>query len=299
VANTYLGGVHHVQGEYQRAMDCCLRTVAALDAARRHERFGQLSLPAVLARTWLAWCAAEVGTFAEGIAMGEEGCRIAEAVGHRVSLVFAYWGAGLPYLHQGDLSQALPLLERAMDICQDADLPLIFPWVASPLGLAYALSGRVTDALPLLVQAIEQSAALGRWGYHALFVATLGKALLLAGRLEEAHHHAGQALDLARVHKERGNEAYALRLTGEIMACSSSLDAEQAEAHYRQALALAEELGMRPLQAHCHYGLGTLYRQTGRAALARAALSTAIEMYRVMDMTFWLPAAEAALAEVA
>ena len=73
---------------------------------------------------------------------------------------------------------------------------------------------------------------------------------------------------------------------------------EPAEAHYQQALALAEELGMRPLQAHCHRGLGTLYRQTGRAALARAALSTAIEMYRAMDMTFWLPAAEAALAQV-
>jgi hypothetical protein len=55
---------------------------------------------------------------------------------------------------------------------------------------------------------------------------------------------------------------------------------------------------MRLLQAHCHYGLGTLYRQTGRAALARAALSTAIEMYRAMDMTFWLPAAEAVLAQV-
>jgi hypothetical protein len=56
---------------------------------------------------------------------------------------------------------------------------------------------------------------------------------------------------------------------------------------------------MRPLQAPCHHGLGTLYRQTGRAALARAALSTAVELYRVMDMTFWLPAAEAMLAQVA
>jgi len=66
----------------------------------------------------------------------------------------------------------------------------------------------------------------------------------------------------------------------------------------QQALALAGELGMRPLQAHCHHSLGTLYRQTGRATLARAALSTAIELYRAMDMTFWLPAAEAALAQV-
>ena len=73
---------------------------------------------------------------------------------------------------------------------------------------------------------------------------------------------------------------------------------EQAAAHYRQALALAEELGMRPLQAHCHRGLGTLYATTGQQEQARAALSTAIEMYRAMEMTFWLPETEAALAQV-
>ena len=52
---------------------------------------------------------------------------------------------------------------------------------------------------------------------------------------------------------------------------------EQAEAHYRQALALAEELGMRPLQAHCHRGLGTLYAKIGRREQARAELSAAID----------------------
>jgi hypothetical protein len=65
-----------------------------------------------------------------------------------------------------------------------------------------------------------------------------------------------------------------------------------------QAIALAEELGMRPLQAHCHRGLGTLYAAIGQQAHARRELSTAIELYRTMAMTFWLPQAEAALAQV-
>ena len=68
---------------------------------------------------------------------------------------------------------------------------------------------------------------------------------------------------------------------------------------YRQALALAEELGMRPLLAHCHLGLGTLYTKEGRLAQARAALSTAIELFQAMEMTFWLPRAEAMLAQTA
>jgi tetratricopeptide (TPR) repeat protein len=73
----------------------------------------------------------------------------------------------------------------------------------------------------------------------------------------------------------------------------------QAEAHYQQALALAEELGMRPLVAHCHYGLGRLYGQTGQREQARAELSAAIALYRAMEMTFWLPQVEVVLAQVA
>jgi tetratricopeptide (TPR) repeat protein len=127
---------------------------------------------------------------------------------------------------------------------------------------------------------------------------SLGEAQLLAGRLEEAQALAEGALAHAREHQERGNEAYALRLFGDIAAHRDPPKREQAEPHYRQALALAEELGMRPLQAHCHRGLGTLYAKLGRPEQARAALSTAIALYRAMEMQFWLPQAEATLAQV-
>src|SRR4030095_12299790 len=109
---------------------------------------------------------------------------------------------------------------------------------------------------------------------------------------------AGRALDLFRAHKERGHEAWALRLLGEVAAHQDPPEVEPAKNHYRQGLALAEELGMRPLQAHCHLGLGTLYARTGQREQAHTALSTAIAMYRAMDMTFWLPQAEGVLAQV-
>ena len=109
---------------------------------------------------------------------------------------------------------------------------------------------------------------------------------------------AAQAVELARQYQQRGNQAWALWLLGESTARQASPEVEPAAGHYRQALALAEELGMRPLQAHCHRGLGTLYATTGQREQARTALSTAIEMYRAMEMTFWLPETEAALAQV-
>ena len=298
LANQYLGAAYQAQGDYRRAIDCLRQTVASFDGAQRRERFGQVVLPAVLSRACLAWCHAELGTFAEGRALGEEGLRIAEAVAHPGSLMYAYRGIGLLALRQGDLPRALPLLERAMGICQDADLPLFFPWIAAALGAAYALAGRVADAVPLLTQAMEQTTATETVVHQALCRLSLGEAQLLAGRLEEAHALAERALALAREHQERGHQAYALRLLGDIAARREPPESEQAEAHYRQALTLAEELGMRPLQAHCHRGLGTLYATIGQQEQARAELSAAIGLYRAMDMTFWLPQTEAALAQV-
>jgi hypothetical protein len=93
--------------------------MAALKGARCRERFGWVNLPAVLSRAWLASCHAELGMFAEGRAHGEEGLRIAEAVAHHASLVFASWGVGLLALRQGDLHRALPRLERAIGICHE------------------------------------------------------------------------------------------------------------------------------------------------------------------------------------
>ena len=281
LANYYLGFPYYAQGDYRRAMDCHRQTVAALDGARRRERFGLAILPAVFSRANLAWCHAELGTFAEGSALGEEGLRIAEEVAHPGSLMVAFWGVGLLALRQGDLRRALPLLERAMGICQEASIPALFPAIASALGAAYTLGGRVADAVPLLTQALEQTIAMEREDNQVRCRLFLGEAHLLADRLEEAHALAEHALALARERQERGNEAYALRLLGEIAARHHPPEIEPAEDYYRQALTLAEELGMRPLQAHCHRGLGTLYAKIGQREQARAELSAAIEMYRL------------------
>jgi tetratricopeptide (TPR) repeat protein len=272
--------------------------VSALDGAQHRERFGQVFLPSVNSRAWLAVCHAELGTFAEGRALGDEGLRIAETVTHPASLMLASWGGGLLALRQGDLCRALLLLERAVSLCQDADFPGFFPLMALPLGAAYVLGGRIADAVPLLTRAMEQAMAVARVDSQVFASLSLGEAQMLTGHLEEAHALAEQALARAHAYRERGNQAYILRLLVEIAARREPLESARAEANYQQALALAVELGMRPLQAHCHHALGTLYAATGQAEQARVELSTAMEMYRAMEMTFWLPETEAALAQV-
>jgi tetratricopeptide (TPR) repeat protein len=154
------------------------------------------------------------------------------------------------------------------------------------------------DAVPLVTRALEQTMATETAGLQAFCTLSLGEAHLLAGCLEEGHALTERALALAREHQERGNQAYALRLLGDIAMHRNPPESALAAAHYHQALALAEALGMRPLVAHCHRGLGILYTKLDRQEQARTELSTAIDLYRAMDMTFWLPQTEVALAQV-
>jgi tetratricopeptide (TPR) repeat protein len=221
--------------------------------------------------------------------------QIAETVTQPFTLSHACWGSGVLSLRKGDLPGAIITLERTLDVCRTGDVQLVLPWAASALGYAYALAGRLTEALPLLEHAASKSTAMKQMAYYPLWVTHLSEAYLLAGRLEEARQLAGQALTLARDLKQRGHEAYALRLLGELGARGDPTDVEHTETSYRRALALAEDLGMRPLVAHCHLGLGKLYRRTGKREQAREHLTTATTMYRDMGMTYWLEKAEAEL----
>jgi class 3 adenylate cyclase/tetratricopeptide (TPR) repeat protein len=298
LANQFLGATYWAQGEYLQAIDCLEQTATSLSGAQRHERFGQAILPSVQSRAFLAACHAELGGFAAGRALGEEGLEIAETVAHPSSLMWAYYGIGLLALRQGELRQSLPRLERAMDICQEAHLPIFFPRMAAALGAAYTLAGRLDDTIPLLTQAMGQTSTAEMVGFRALCRLPLAEAHLLAGRLAEAHALAEQALAHAHAHHERGNEAYARRLLGDIAAHRAPADVDTAAANYRQALALATGLGMRPLVAHCHHSLGILFAQAERTAQARPALATALDLYRAMDMTFWLSQVQAALTQI-
>jgi tetratricopeptide (TPR) repeat protein len=227
----------------------------------------------------------ELGAFADGVAYGTEALQLAKAADRLYDYPLVYRRVGYLHVRQGTLHQAILLLERGTALSQEADMALFYGPTATYLALAYALADRTTEALPLLGQ-IE--------GH----LVVRGEAYLFAGEVEEADRLAQGGLATARDRKMRGEEARALWLLGEIVMRRDPPDMAQAEAHYHQALALAEELGMRPLQAHCHRSLGTLYSQTEQSEQARAELSTAIDIYRDMEMTFWLPETEAALADI-
>jgi tetratricopeptide (TPR) repeat protein len=274
------------RGEYRRAIELLRWAVEALQGDLI--RYGAPGVGSVLSRSRLAWCHAELGEFAEATIAVTDGVRIAEAIGQLYSRVNAYCYAGIVHVHKGDLPEAIRWLEPALGLLTP-DVELWREWIALSLGLAYALTGRTSDALALARDARDQL----HWiGPSAIWFAEIQ---LLAGVPDEANRIALEAVDVFHRSRERGREAEICRVLGAIALASHPADQEEAEARYHQALTLADELGMRPLVAHCHLGLGKLYRRTGDHAKAEEHLATATTMYREMGMTFWLEKAEAEL----
>jgi class 3 adenylate cyclase/tetratricopeptide (TPR) repeat protein len=298
LANQRLGIACYAVGDYWRAVELLKQNVESLQGELIRERFGAGSLPSVLSRSYIVFPLVDLGKFAEALSIGAEGVQIADKSDTTHSQVLAVHSVGLAYLCKGEFDRAIPIIEQALLRCQVEQISLDTRLLAATLGYAYALTGRMAEAMPLLEQALRQSETLKVLFRYAIWLTWLGEAYLLSGRLEEAHVLAERALACARDSKERGNEAYALRLLGEVAAHREPPEATPAEAAYRQALVVTNEIGMRPLQAHCHRGLGTLYATRGQREQAHVELTTAIKLYRAMDMTFWLPQTEATLARL-
>ncbi len=291
-ATLRLGWVYHVLGDHPRALELLRKSLAPLTGDLVREFLGMPAIASVMVRSYIALSLAELGEFHDGLACGDEGLRIAESVEHPQSLVAACTSLGGVCLHQGDFARAIPLLERAYALAEKRSIVVWVPRAAGHLGYAYALSGQLAEATPLLERALLEQAS-GGGEKQVLWLSWLSETCLLGGEAERAAEYAGRGLDLARERRERGHEAWILRVHGEIASHRDPPDVESAEGHYRQALALATELGMRPLVAHCHLGLGALYRRIGKRQQMQEHLATAIEMYREMEIGFWLAQAEA------
>jgi tetratricopeptide (TPR) repeat protein len=296
LTTTYLEQAHYYRGDYERVVELATDNLAALPAAWIYERFGAATPISAFDRYWLVRGLAELGRFAEASQYEAEAFRLAEPTHHAYTVGTAHFTAGWLHLLKGDWAQARSLIEHGIAAHRMGNIVLGLPPAVASLVWVLAQVGEVGEALTRFREGeelLERHAAKGitlhrGWGYHAL-----GCAGLLLGRLDEARSLGDRALKYSPSHP--GSAAHALHLLGDIAAHPDRFDAERAEAHYRQALALAAPRGMRPLVAHCHLGLGKLYRRTAKHEQAQEHLTTATTLYREMEMTYWLEKAEAGI----
>jgi tetratricopeptide (TPR) repeat protein len=299
LTTTYLELTHYFRGEYERVAELASENFAALPADWVYEFFGLAAPPSVNDRAWLVMSLAQLGRFVEAAEHEAELIRLAEPTQHAYTVGLAYFAAGMLNLLKGDWAKTRSLIEHAVAVLRTGNVILLLPWAVSFSAWVLAQLGETSEALNRLregEQLLERQAVRGLVGYQGWDYHSLGRACLLLGRLDEARSMGDRAVESSS--SQLGFAAHAVHLLGDIATHPDRFDAERGEAHYRQALALAEPRGMRPLVAHCHLGLGKLSRRTGKREQAREHLTTATTMYREMDMRYWLEQAEVALTEV-
>jgi len=288
LATAYTAVAHHARGDYRRAVDLLGESIAALRDESPHEPLGLPGPAGVFFRIWRVRALARLGEFAEGRQHALESLDIAATAEQPLSLAVTHYSLGVLGLFQRDFSLAIRAFETSRELCQRWSLRAWFPNVASHLGFACARAGRIDEGIELLRQALAGLSSLyDVAGWYAM----LAEACLLAGRGDEAREHGERALTLARAHHERGNEAGALWVLGEITARGGA--ERVADDYYAQAMAMATKLGMRPLIGHCHAGLASLYRRAGDRSRADEHVAAAATIYREIDMRFQLDETDA------
>lgn len=286
-ATFYLGHTHFYRGDFDQAEELLRLNVTTLVGDLAHDGFGILSAPlAITARAFLSLTLAERGEFDEALAQARETLARSEDPETPWGLFHACVALGRVHELRGEFEQAIGPLRRGLAVCETREVPLGVALTAAALGNVLAHAGHFDEALAILEPVTRTP-----WLPYVLIYA--GEAYFLAGRLDEAAPLTARGVELCAGRQERGFEAWGLRLRGQIAASRTPPDHDAAEAQFREALALAAPRGMRPLVAHCHFGLAELYASLGKDRQAREHLTTATTMYREMRMLFWLEWAEA------
>jgi class 3 adenylate cyclase/tetratricopeptide (TPR) repeat protein len=289
LATGCLEQAYYYRGEYQHVVEIATENLAVLPAEWANEYFG-LTVPAsVFVRTWLIMSLVELGRFAEAAKYEAEVIRLAEPTQHAHTIGWAHLAASMLHLVKGDWAKAHSLVERWINMPRILDVAVLLPWAVASSAWTLAEIGESGEALNRIregEQLIERQASKGIVGHRAWAYHALSRACLVLGRFNEARRLGSRSVESSQ--RQPGFAAHALRLLGDLATHPDQNDADSGAAHYRQALALAELHGMRPLVAHCYLGMGHLHRRQGKPELAREHFTTATAIYREMDMGFWL-----------
>ena len=285
LAKLFAGRARHAQGDYAQAIELMNWVICATDGDRTNF-LEMANLPSVSARTWLSWSLAERGEFELAVARGDEAVYIAEAVDHVVSRIYAYMALGIVHLRKGNFDLAIRNLERAYQMSDRANLRMARATVAGYLGRAYTLINQAARAIEILDEAVEAAAGMELMVDQAMRLVHLGEAYLHTDQVKEATNVVQLALQNSLDYYQRGAGAWAHWLFGEINTRADNLGA--AECHYRKAMALASQLGMAPLLAHCHFGLGKGYGLVSKNEQSQEHLLAAASVYRTLEMASWI-----------
>ena len=285
-------------GEIKRQIALHREVAKQLSGPAALERYGFSSVPSITARSYLAFGLSELGEFEEAEMWARQGIELSGQVKNLFSTALIHACSGLAYLRQGKIDTAFKLLQEGYALSSDADIRALISLAAGSLGHCYLLMERPGDALPILNNAVDPQILEASIFPSIYPITVLAETYRLMGQTDKACETAEEALRIFRQTDERCFGAWALYEMAIIQSENNSKQIEEAPHTYQLAIDLAEELNMKPLQAHCHLKFGQHYAKIEKTDLARSEFLNAIDLYRSLGMAFWLPMAEARFSEI-
>ena len=291
LARQYMGQSYHALGDYARAERILKENVELLDEARAGVSY-------VASCGWLAMSLAERGEFEAAYAALERARLSAESMGHAYSKTIAWTIAGFISIRRGHLAASILPLERAFEACRRKNLTVWQPIPSSLLGTAFVRLGHVAVGLRLLEDAVRLSRELGIRTHLPAWMVNLAEGYLADGQHARARAAGEEALDLAQAAKERGHQAAAHAVLGDVAARSNPRREAEAFEHYDACMRLSEEIRLRPLLAETLLGMSRLNAALGEEKKAKKCRAAADDLLRELDMRSWQDRRETEVTEL-
>ncbi len=295
-ATQYLGLARYAAGDFVMAAELLRLVVSSPESAAR-SGFGRTNAGSrtgflAINMSWLARCLAERGEFEEGLAFGHQGVALVQDLDDPYSLALAYIGLGYLHLTRGEFPIAVTELDRARAATRDRSMILVELQALRNLAIVYAYSGRIREGIELLERALLDIESREIGIQEATVLNLHCEVYLVGGLFDAAAKSTKRALILAGERGQQAEMAVAHRLLADIALQQDRADLESAKSHYEAAVVLGGGLGIRPLVARCHLGLGRLYGRLGAVRLATETLRVAEAMASEMGMSYWKTLAE-------
>ncbi|HEX7926345.1 MAG TPA: hypothetical protein VF678_02065, partial [bacterium] len=285
-ANYYAGISRYAAGDLHGAITVLQDTIDTIPEAQWFNRFGSAGLPASIARVLCGLCMAELGDFARGLPLAQQGIAITEQSDVVLNTAVSYWLMSMCHARQGDWAAAARIAEQGLVLCEQSPVRMAFSQLAGVAGEAYLRTGHADQAVSLLEQAVRPE-QFNRGFKFLTPLVTLAEAYLEQDFVAEAHKLGSEALARCRLSGDRRSEVWALRLAGLLSLRGQAIEGKDAATWFREAAALGTSMDMQPMVAHCRSGLGQALQRVGQAREGAQELQAALAAYDTLGMPYW------------
>jgi len=232
-------------------------------------------------------CTWAMGNLEKGRALFEKGHDFALKIKDLLSLAMLELHRGWDFNFKGDATTAIEHFQNSIGYCDEGQIINILIPIWIGLGWAYWLLGDLETAHKHMEKGLKTQSDAGVDYDSGFFYSCSAVVELESGNLNKAQQLANEALNIAQKNHQHG-EGLVWIVLGRILGRTDHPQNDKAEEAFLKGIKIFEELKLKLHYAPGYYYLGELYAGTGQKDKALETLKWAEDIFREMEMDFWL-----------